>query len=62
VSRRHSESEIVEIEADLVHETPRAYLVSDGDRECWLPKSLTQYDGHGTFAIPEWLAMREGLI
>ena len=52
----------VEVEAELRHETDRAFLIFDGEREIWLPKSLVKHDGHGEFTMPEWLAMQEELI
>lgn len=57
-------SNIVDIEATLVHETAGAYLIKSGDdKEIWIPKSQAEYDeDDGTFAIPEWLAIEKGLV
>lgn len=57
------ESEIVDIAADLRHETEHAFLIFDGGREAWVPKSLVERDARGgTFAMPIWLAKKKGLI
>ena len=40
----------------------RAVLVNDGDKDYWLPKSLTENNGDGTFTIPEWLAIEKGIV
>lgn len=55
-------SDLVDVAIELRHETDRAYLVFDGDKEVWLPKSLAELNTDGTVTIPEWLAHREGLI
>ncbi len=56
-------SDLVDIEATLHRETEKAFLIYDGSKEVWLPKALVEHDPHdGTFAMPEWLAEREGLI
>jgi len=57
-------TKLVDIEAELRHETPGdngAYLLFDGTKEVWVPKSLVEHD-HGIFAMPEWLAKDKGLI
>ena len=53
--------ELVDITCEVKHETLRAYLIFDGDKEVWLPKSLT-FISDGEATIPEWLAMEKGLI
>jgi hypothetical protein len=59
-------SDIVDIAGDLRHETPGdngAFLIFDGTKEVWVPKSLVEHDPqNGTFAMPEWLAKDKGLI
>lgn len=80
-----SDSKLIDLTLELRHETARAYLVSDPasprgsagqatETECWLPKSLVEFDptpagrathGHSDvhiFTMPEWLAQKEGLI
>ena len=56
------DAKIIDLALELRHETLRAWLVHDGDKDIWLPKSLVEYDGETTFTMPEWLALREGLI
>jgi hypothetical protein len=51
----------VELYLELIHQTEKAYLVSDGDNNIWLPKSQVEYDGE-EFSIPEWLAIDKGLV
>ena len=62
------DSEIVEIAADIVHETEAAWLIFDGTKEVWLPKSQCSFTPsrgdnlHGVFDVPIWLASKRGLI
>ena len=57
----------VEIAGALCHNTDKAILLSDGEKDIWVPKSqitgqnLNQ-DGHGTIMVKEWFAKKEGLI
>lgn len=38
-------SDLVDIEAELKHQTDKAILVSaDGEREVWIPKSQCEFD------------------
>lgn len=56
-------SDLVDIAGELRHETEKAFLVFDGRKEVWLPKSQVEHDPEdGTFAMPEWLAKAKGLI
>lgn len=66
---RHGPTELVEIVAVLLRETEGAYLISDTgeeDNTVWLPKSkvtITNLKGNTvTVLLPEWLALKEGLI
>jgi hypothetical protein len=60
--------ELIDITAQLRHETDKAYLIYDGrstkDKEIttWVPKSQVEYDGDKTFTMPEWLALEKGFI
>ena len=48
---------------ELPPQTPDAYLVYDGDKKSWLPKSVVEYDSDSkVFKIPEWLAYEKELI
>jgi hypothetical protein len=54
--------EPIEIAGELRRETVKAVLVFDGDIEAWLPKSLVEDLGDGTWMVPMWLARKEGLV
>lgn len=54
--------DIIEIAAQLKHETEKGYLLFDGDKEEWVPKSQVKKNDDGTFSMPEWLAMDKGFI
>lgn len=59
-------STLSDITVQLVHETEKAWLVDDGSRKEWIPKSAGEMDLNkdGTYCltIPEWLAKERGLI
>lgn len=58
-------SDLVDIACQLRHETPRAWLIFDGHREVWIPKSQAElaYDSTGhVITMPEWLARKTELI
>lgn len=54
--------DIIEIAADLRHETEKALLLFDGDKEVWVPKTQVENNNDGTFSMPEWLALDKGFI
>lgn len=62
---------LIDLACELRHETDKAFLIFDGAREVWIPKSLAEWEpapnrssssSTGTITMPEWLAQREGLI
>ena len=59
-------TEWLDLHVEIKRESTGAYLVTDGEVECWLPKSQVRVlDLAGDLAelrIPEWLARNEGLI
>jgi len=57
-----SDESLVDIAAVLRHETLKAYFIFDGEHEVWVPKSLVENNGDGTFTMPEWLAKKLELI
>ncbi len=69
-----SKKELIDIAAELRHETNAAYLIFDGRSEIkkgdtvkselrvWVPKSMVEYDGKQTFTMPIWLAKDKGFI
>ena len=62
MSRRHTgTSNIIDIAAEIRAETDKAWLLFDGDKSVWLPKSQAQDNENGTFAMPTWLAHEKGL-
>ena len=54
-------SDLVDVSAELKRETDKAFLINDGDKEVWLPKSQVERD-RNTFTMPEWLAQEKELI
>lgn len=54
--------ERIKIRGELQHSTANAYLLFDGFKAVWVPKSFVDYDGENTFIMPEWLAKEKGLI
>jgi hypothetical protein len=57
-----SDDELVEIAAEIRHETERAYLLFDGTRTAWVPKSLVEDNGDGTFTMPLFLAEQKEFV
>ena len=57
-------SDLIDIEARLVHQTEKAWLLDTGnDEPTWLPKSACEFDeGDGTLTLPRSLAKEKGLI
>lgn len=59
-------NEEVDVCVEILRESDRAILVSDGDVEEWLPKSQLEYEGEVgqtvVVTMPEWLAQEKGLI
>lgn len=72
--RKFMKSNLIDISAELRHETDKAYLIWDGRMEeevggknkkelrIWVPKTMVAYDGKGEFTMPEWLALDKGFI
>jgi hypothetical protein len=61
-------SKDIEIECEVLVETPKALFISDGKQTVWLPKSQINdqcEDKHGKITsvfISEWLATEKGLV
>lgn len=67
-------SKLIDVAAELRHETPNAYLIYDGRSEIkkgdttpselrqWVPKSQVEMNDDGTFTMPEWLAKEKGFV
>lgn len=59
------DSKLIDIACEIRHETDKAVLIADGDREVWLPLSQCEVYRERTGSIvtlPEWLAKEKGLI
>jgi hypothetical protein len=54
--------ELIEIAAELRHETANAYRIFDGKTTEWIPKSQVERNDDGTWTMPEWLAREKGFI
>jgi hypothetical protein len=57
-----TDSKLTDIAAVVRYETPAAWLLFDGTKEVWVPKSQVEENDDGTFTMPEWLAKEKGLI
>lgn len=57
-----SKSELFDMAAEVKVETAKAWLLSDGVKEAWVPKSQAEDNGDGTFTMPEWLAKEKGFV
>ena len=60
--------EKIEICLEIKKETEKAFLVTDGDVEEWLPKSQIELDQNGgegdtvIITMPEWMAEKKEFI
>jgi hypothetical protein len=60
-----SKSDLIDLAVEIRHETALAYLVHDGHRDVWIPKSQCEVCTEGkatTITLPEWLAKKTELI
>ena len=58
-------SDLIDLEVEIKAETDAAVLVSDGDKEAWLPKSQIEIERKGrvaTVTLPEWLAIAKEFV
>lgn len=59
-------SDLVDVTVKLLHETDRAYLVTDDTENLWVPKSQCEIEadtnGTWTLTLPEWLAQEKGFV
>ena len=54
---------LADIDATVMIDRDRAWLLDfGGDEPAWVPKSLVEDNGDGTFTMPEWLALDKGII
>lgn len=65
---RSTDKNYVELEVEIVRETPMAILISYDTTEVWIPKSQIedgpdkQANGLYLIIVPEWLAFDKDLI
>lgn len=61
---RDREEETVELYFDVKRDLDKSWLVTDGDKDYFLPKSRCQQNGDDPrlFVVPRWLAEREGMV
>ena len=58
-----SDSDMVEIDAALVHETDAAVLLEYGEDEpMWVPKAVCEESEDGKWLVQEWFAYQRGMI
>ncbi|WP_157113154.1 hypothetical protein [Bradyrhizobium embrapense] len=54
--------ELIDIAAEVMVETQRAFKIFDGKTTEWVPKSQVERNDDGTFTMPESLAKEKGFI
>lgn len=54
--------ELFDLSAFVKAETEKAWLLFDGTKEAWVPKSQVEDNKDGTFTMPEWLAVDKGFL
>ena len=54
-------SNLIDIEARLIHETEKAWKLDTGGEPVWIAKSAAEFDG-ATLTLPEPLAIEKGLV
>lgn len=60
-----NKSNLIDLAVEIRHETANAWLVHDGHRDVWVPKSqceVTETRGPSIITLPEWLAKAKELI
>lgn len=55
-------SDLIDIALLVKHETEKSWLVNDGDKDVWLPKSQAEKNDDNTFTMQEWLAVEKRFI
>lgn len=55
-------SDLFDLAAVIQAETRLAWLLHDGTKTEWVPKSQAENNHDGTFTMPEWLAREKGFI
>lgn len=55
-------SDLVDVELDIKIDREKAWLLTDGSVDGWVPKSQAEDNGDGSFTMPGWLAKEKGFI
>lgn len=60
---------LFDVSARLVHQTPAAFLLEDGNTKAWVAKSLAECDHEDPepgkvyiFTMPEWVAIEKRFV
>jgi hypothetical protein len=60
------DTKLIDIAVELVHQTEKAWLVNDGVKDHWIPKSIGEMDHQQgrvyELTIPEWMATEKGIL
>lgn len=66
---RMRQPEVVTLTLDFIQDRDKSIVVSDGRKDdkgnlvwIFLPKSVTEDHGDGTYSLPMWLATEKGLV
>lgn len=58
--------ELFDLAVDLIHQTEKAWLIDDGKKQVWVPKSMAELDknpdGTYTLTAPERFLQSKDLI
>ena len=57
-----AKSELFDMAGEIKVETEKAYLLYDGKKSEWVPKSQVENNGDGTFTMTLWFAKEKGFI
>jgi hypothetical protein len=57
-----TQSELFDLAAQVRAETDKAWLLFDGTKTAWVPKSQVEDNGDGTYTMPVWLAKNKGFV
>lgn len=58
----NNKNKLVDVTAEVRGETDLAWRLHDGAKTEWVPKSLTEDNGDGTYTMPFWIAKEKGFV
>lgn len=61
-NRGHGLSDLVDLDAVVLHETDAALRINCEGMIAWVPKSQCEVNNDGTISMPEWLAKDKNFI